>query len=792
MGRTRCRRGLLHLKPSRPLKVCWLGALLVVLAAGCGGDEEGVGTISIKGGGGSNSSKTDTKTGPDGGSDVTGSDAVSVVDAGAGSLDVAAVDTAPVVDTMSDAVGDMAQSSDAKSAVVTDSGAADTVMDAGPPPGCVVDGDCTPFGLVCDVGVAGGACVQCNYGSDCKGLFALCDQGKCVNQPPCANDTSCKAVGQVCDSLSGHCVDCTEDKDCGNGWFCKAATCIPPPTTCQSSKSCAALGQVCDKQASACVDCLDGADCEAKEFCWQGVCVADICKPGLVQCATGDSLQTCDPSGSGWVIQPCPKGNGCHQGVCAPTICTGGESKCVDGAVLTCLPTGTAWAPPVKCPDGALCIEGVCKTAICKPGATKCDPGGKATCSADGTNWKSAPCPAGKSCKLSEGIALCLDHVCKPSTSFCDAGKTWLCAADGMSSKSVDDCTSKGLKCANGACVPESCKPAEVACKEGQVAVCDASGKAWILQACGDGKICKAGVCAQPGPCTTPLKAEGKTPKADIIVAIDTSSSMKDEFKQVNGALGALGQALKDGGVDHRVVVIGSNTDCCKICVPPPLGKKNCAAGPNLKRVVAYTTGGSQIKTLVDFWSIYKSFLRADADRHIIIISDDDSDVSASKFKDNINKLSAPGFPNGFVLHAIVSIGGDSKKGCDSGDDPSKVAIQLATETGGHKYPVCEKKGDVWKGWFKAIAGDIGKGGMTCTYPLSAPMKSLPDLAKTLKITAIIGGKKTTLAPLAAGKPCGQALEYHLLGQPPAAVTLCASSCALIKGSTLTAEHACP
>lgn len=763
----------------------WTMAVALLLAA-CGGDGEEVGKIVIKGGGNGPSGNLDASDGGTGDSEVSAADGGTSLpkDTGGGAVDIAGTADVAVVDT---SVGTVDIGTVNEDGGNQDDGGAvgDAAPDTGPPGGCKLDADCSPWGLVCDLDAPGGTCVPCNYGTDCKGLFAICVLNKCVNQPPCADEAPCKAMGEVCDSMSGHCVKCLVDKDCGNDWSCKAKTCIPPPTGCQSSKGCAALGQVCDKTAGACVDCLDDADCVAKEHCSEGVCVGDVCKPGLVQCATGDSLQTCKPSGAGWTVALCPKGNACHQGVCAPVICTGGQSKCVDAGVATCVATGTAWTPAKPCAKDNICIDGACKPAICKPGATKCESGGLATCSADGTAWTVTACEAGKSCVIIQDLPLCMAQLCKPKMPYCEADKAHLCAADGMSSKAFDDCAAKGLKCVAGACAAESCKVGESTCKGDQLAVCDGTGKAWILQPCTKGLVCKEGVCGKPGPCTSTLKAEAKAAKADVIIAVDTTSSMKKEFGPVNGALGALGQALKDGGVDHRVVVIAKDTGCCKICVPPPLGQGGCKDGGNLKRVVAWVEGKSQLKVMIDTWDKYKSFLRPDATRHLLTISDDKSDYDAGWFKSAISKLSAPGFPKGFVMHSITSVN------CPD-DDTNDAVVSLAKETGGHAFPICKGDGNTWNGWMKTIASDIGKGGMACTYPISAAMKTVPDLAKSLKVTATIGGAKTSLSPLAAGKTCGPALEYELLGKPPVAITVCPSACALIKGGELSTEYACP
>lgn len=770
------------------------------LLAACSGNEDEVGKIVIKGGGNGGSADVATGDPHDGTGAATDSSVADVAadqpdvagpDAGAddaapdtpvpdaGAIDSAQMDAGPTDAAVGDAgpVGDSATAADAPQG---DGGPV-----GNPPDSCQADKDCNPWGLVCDT--EQGSCVACVYGSDCMGLFPICVDNKCDNQMPCKDDAPCAANGMVCDAFVGHCVDCVKAENCKPGWLCKAAVCIPPPTVCQSSKSCASVGQVCDKALGACVDCLDDADCAPPEFCLEGLCLPDICKPGLQQCANISTVQSCVDSGAGWSALPCEPGFVCAKAACAKVICTGGATECVDGGMKTCDVTGSAWSAPEPCAGGSICLDGACKAAICKPGASQCGVGGVQTCSADGTAWQTVACPTGQSCSVAEGVALCFDHKCAPSKAFCDGAVATQCTGDGLGTTVVADCAAKGQDCVDGACKADKCTPAELSCKGDQLAVCDGSGTAWILQPCPNDTVCKANQCVAAAPCETTLTAKAAPAKADIIVVIDTTSSMKSEFGHTNAAIGALGKGLVAAGVDHRVVVIGQNKDCCKICIPAPLGNGNCGPGPNLKRVNAYAEGGTQLSVIVSKWNDYKGFLRADATRHIIVISDDDSDKDAKWFKDAIANLSAPGFAKGFVMHGVVAT---KAGGC--GDNEAKAVPQLANETGGKLFPVCEKSDSAWQGWFSQLAKIIGKGGEACVYPLTAPLQGLKELAKSITVHAQVGGSMVALSALGPDKACGNALEYSVEGTPPQSLQLCPASCKLVVGAPLKVTFPCP
>lgn len=161
----------------------------------------------------------------------------------------------------------------------------------------------------------------------------------------------------------------------------------------------------------------------------------------------------------------------------------------------------------------------------CKPGTQLCYKGGVATCGSAGTIAGFKECPAGTTCKESGAGPSCVaGQICKPGQLECDATGTqvMLCSADGSSLSTSIDCSTRGQRCAAGACQSLMCQPNELFCDESGVRLCSADGlksSAWLD--CGANQYCdpktltcQKGICppSQPtcnGDVATTCNAQG-------------------------------------------------------------------------------------------------------------------------------------------------------------------------------------------------------------------------------------------------------------------------------------------
>ncbi|MBM4394548.1 MAG: IgGFc-binding protein [Deltaproteobacteria bacterium] len=105
--------------------------------------------------------------------------------------------------------------------------------------------------------------------------------------------------------------------------------------------------------------CIDG------DICLAGVCVPHVsCDPGTVNgCFAFDAAAKCDPSGLGYVPEPCPEGTRCVlNGECRTVVCTPGFGICADDKrYQTCKDDGSGYDDPRECHEGLMCIGGQCR-----------------------------------------------------------------------------------------------------------------------------------------------------------------------------------------------------------------------------------------------------------------------------------------------------------------------------------------------------------------------------------------------------------------------------------------------
>jgi len=172
---------------------------------------------------------------------------------------------------------------------------------------------------------AGGSSSSLGGSAAGGGDGGIADADTDAEVPQCANSSECPG-GQLCDTSSSHCVDCTQDIDCTDPSkpLCDTSrhTCVRP---CKNSFDCQ-KGQLCDTSSKQCVDCTQDSDCISdpnKSYCdtSRRTCVA--CLP-TVGCTTN---QRC-------VSSECISKTNCSSDVTCgnlqPAQICGSENYCVE------------------------------------------------------------------------------------------------------------------------------------------------------------------------------------------------------------------------------------------------------------------------------------------------------------------------------------------------------------------------------------------------------------------------------------------------------------------------------
>jgi von Willebrand factor type A domain len=149
---------------------------------------------------------------------------------------------------------------------------------------------------------------------------------------------------------------------------------------------------------------------------------------------------------------------------------------------------------------------------------------------------------------------------------------------------------------------------------------------------------------------------EGALP-ADVIFVVDNSGSMGEEAVEVQQSMNDLVSTIVAANIDlHLILISADSSDSAGICVPAPVGNGQCPADENLpafRHVVQPVGSTDALIQILNTYDQYKDSLRPNASKTLVVISDDDSSMSANDFTTQLVALD-PTF-QGFKFDAIVS-----------------------------------------------------------------------------------------------------------------------------------------
>ncbi len=323
-------------------------------------------------------------------------------------------------------------------------------------------------------------------------------------------------------------------------------------------------------------------------------------------------------------------------------------------------------------------------------------------------------------------------------------------------------------------------------------------------------------------PVCTPQQLDLEAPKApvDIVVVVDNSNGMEEEVEafeaNVNGNFAAV---LQEAGVDFRLILLSEHaerdSDDTALCIEAPLsGQAVCTADEPVfsERFFQYSTSvGSEnslellLETFApplrrdddfdmapDGWS---AWLRPGASTVFLEVTDDDSDLSASEFLEELTALSPDRFGTTetprFVFHSVVGV---AERGpgelayppqdplqedeCESNggdvDNAGEEYQELSRITGGLRFAVCQF--DAFDAVLQGVADEVAQLSQAgCQFelpPLDSSIAFDPLLASVRRVGP--GGEPTALSPIDDPARC-TAESYSLSGTT---LTLCPEACA--------------
>ena len=247
----------------------------------------------------------------------------------------------------------------------------------------------------------------------------------------------------------------------------------------------------------------------------------------------------------------------------------------------------------------------------------------------------------------------------------------------------------------------------------------------------------------------------------DIIIVIDNSGSMVSKIQAVENNINQnFAQIIDKSGVDYRVIMLsrhGSAVGEVAICVKPPLsGNPTCDPPPptpvNTSRFFQYSLRIQSNDALALILKTYNApdpngqspsgwsgWLRPDALKAFILITDDNSSMPADAFLARLRTLQPPSFGDinsvgGTVVHSIIGLGQNTP--ATTAWPPTAAMVSatcgnlavnngavyqtLSRATGGLRFPICELAS--YDAVFQAVAqGVVDRVSCTLAIPEAPP-----------------------------------------------------------------------
>jgi hypothetical protein len=287
-------------------------------------------------------------------------------------------------------------------------------------------------------------------------------------------------------------------------------------------------------------------------------------------------------------------------------------------------------------------------------------------------------------------------------------------------------------------------------------------------------------------------KAMNKKQPADILFVIDNSGSMQIEAGSVKANMNAFSTKIINSGIDVHVVLISSIGGDTGMCIDPPLGGGGCPANDNNLPTFLHINDGvgsnNALEKLLDHHADWKDQMRQGASKHIVVVSDDNSDLGANAF-DAAFKALDPSYAD-YKLHAIV--GQKDYKDivwcasnavcCALTAAAGKVYIDLINKTGGVYGDLCKQD---FTPVFNTLSTEvIQNAGLACEWDIPKPMDE--DALDFEKVNVDFNDGMGNVLPIGkvnAEADCANVMDgwYYDDANMPTKILVCPQTCAKIQ-----------
>lgn len=275
--------------------------------------------------------------------------------------------------------------------------------------------------------------------------------------------------------------------------------------------------------------------------------------------------------------------------------------------------------------------------------------------------------------------------------------------------------------------------------------------------------------------------ADNKIQPSDIILAIDQSGSMDQETQWVTNQLNGFAQQIMNSGIDVRVIVIAGKPNSENgFCVPAPLSSGGCPDDNNLPtflHVDQHVDSHDAFARILGRFGDYQSLLRFDASQHVVVITDDDSNMGAGAFDAAFQALD-PMLAD-YVFHAIACAD-DGGPCADDGDQ----YWALVQSRGGHFGELSLQ--NFQPIWDVLTTQVVQNATLACEWDIPAPpdgQQFAPDMVNVQ--FAVNGGAPELLGRVDSAADCGSVSGGWYYDDPaaPTKIMVCPDVCQVIQGA---------
>ncbi len=288
------------------------------------------------------------------------------------------------------------------------------------------------------------------------------------------------------------------------------------------------------------------------------------------------------------------------------------------------------------------------------------------------------------------------------------------------------------------------------------------------------------------------LSAGERFAPVDMVWVVDSSRSMANEQARIEQTMNEFVRDAEARSFDVRLVMITADD-----IVPPPLGDDS----ERYLFVQRDVASRAPLQALIDELPRYEGFLRPHAALHFVVVTDDDSDLGAGAFVNELDRR----LGRSYVVHAVASpdVGGLPCRNEGSADEcaPSDQRASrvcgaasigreysaLAQRFGGEEISICLED---WRDVFGPLLKAVTPTKIPCD--IQVPPTQVPYTNVEIRL----GDSQQRLARVTGPDSCSaQLAAYYYVTGPDGAqqLTLCPNACAStgLEGVTLEIQTYC-